>query len=138
MSTKAPTAIPTPAPTPVPTTPAPTLTPTTIRSTLEDLLLKYFDTPLHSDALTWLTNVDNWLPSEDSKTTMVTGPNGEDQSLWDSLLVERYALVVFYYETNGNGWVNKAGWLSNQSICNWYTISCNEMGRITFVGLCKS
>ena len=82
-----PTPVPTPAqtislaPTPLPTTLAPTLlptpAPTTFRSTIiEDLLLKYFDTPLHSDALTWLAEIDTWLPSEGSKTTVVTGPNG--------------------------------------------------------------
>ena len=60
---------------------------------LEELLLKYFDTPLHSQVLTWLTDVNTWQPSEESKTTIVTGPNGEDQSLWEALWVERYVLA---------------------------------------------
>ena len=100
------------------------------RSFLEELLLKYFDTPLHSDALTWLMDEDTWFPSDDSKTTVVTGPNGEDQLLWDALWVERYALVVFYYETNVYGWRENEGWLSDQSVCDWRGVSCNSMGQI--------
>ena len=111
------------------------------RSFLEELLLKYFDTPLHSDALTWLTDEDAWSPPEDSKTTVVTGPNGEAQSLWDALLVERYALAVFYYETNGDGWSTNNRWLSDQSVCDWYnkkSPACNARGQIVDLGLCKS
>ena len=107
--------------------------------------MKYFDNPLHSDALNWLTDVDTWLPSEGTKTTMVTGPNGEDQSLWEVLWVERYALVVLFYDTNGNGWTINTGWLSDQSICDWYNKAsavyglpiCNEKGRIIDLQLCK-
>ena len=116
----------------------PTLSPTTVRSTIEDLLLESFDT-LNTDALTWLTEIDSWLPSEESKTTVVTGPNGEDQSLWKSLWVERYALAVLYYETNGGGWTNDEGWLSNQSVCNWWNrkpTACNAMGQIIRLDLC--
>ena len=43
--TPVPTVSPTPAPSPLPTTPAPTPAPTTIRSTLDELLLKYFNIP---------------------------------------------------------------------------------------------
>ena len=106
--------------------------------------MKYFGNPLHSDALTWLTNDDTWLPSEGTKTTMVTGPNGGDQSLWDALWIERYALVVLYYDTNGNGWTNKDGWLSNRSVCNWWykdsasVPPCNGNGQIDHLRLCKS
>ena len=112
------------------------------RSFLEELLLKYFDTPLHSDALTWLMDEDTWFPSDDSKTTVVTGPNGEDQSLWDALWVERYAMAVLYYETNGGRWTNNDGWLSEKSICEWYnresSFVCNANGQITRLRLGKS
>ena len=106
------------------------------RSFLEELLLKYFDTPLHSDTLAWLKDKDTWLPPEDSKTTVVTGPNGEDQSLWDALWVERYALVVFYYEMNGDGWRENADWLSDQSVCNWGEADCDALGQIASLGFC--
>ena len=121
---------------------APTGAPTQLSALLQELLLKYFDTPLHSDALTWLTDEDTWSPPEDSKTTVVTGPNGEDQLLWEALWVERYALAALYYETNGEGWTVATGWLSDQSVCNWYnqekTGYCNANGQIKNLFLCKS
>lgn len=34
--------------------------------------------------------------------------------------IQRYALAVLYYSTNGNGWDNKGGWMSDGDECNWY------------------
>jgi hypothetical protein len=63
--------------------------------------------PLHEDAKNWLCNTDTWVPPA----------NDVDQNrLWNV----RYAMAVFYYSTNGNGWSNHDGWLSSTSVCTWY------------------
>jgi hypothetical protein len=63
--------------------------------------------PLHADAKSWLCDTDTWVPPSD---------DFDPDRSWN----ERYAMVVFYYSTNGNGWVNNDGWISSTSICDWY------------------
>lgn len=39
--------------------------------------------------------------------------------------VERYALCVLYFTTQGNGWTDKTNWLSPSSnVCDWYGVEC--------------
>jgi hypothetical protein len=38
--------------------------------------------------------------------------------------IECEALVTLYNSTNGPGWVNRAGWLSNSTPCSWYGVAC--------------
>ena len=38
--------------------------------------------------------------------------------------LDRYALVTFYLNTKGPGWVRSDHWLSKESECNWYGIKC--------------
>jgi len=35
-------------------------------------------------------------------------------------LLERYAMAVFYYSTDGDEWTNNANWLSPLHICEWW------------------
>jgi hypothetical protein len=41
-------------------------------------------------------------------------------------LLERYALAVFYYSTNGKsgGWTYDENWMSEMGICAWYGVRC--------------
>ena len=112
-------------------TPNPTAAPATRGSVIIDVLSKYmdFDT-IHQQAYDWLADTDSWFPYSWQKSTFVTGPDGEAQSLWDALLVDRYALAELYYETNGDGWTTNTGWLSNQSVCYWYGTSCKANGQL--------
>ena len=34
-------------------------------------------------------------------------------------MVERYVLVVIFYATAGQAWIEKAHFLSNLSVCHW-------------------
>jgi hypothetical protein len=78
--------------------------------------------PLHVDAKNWLCNTDTWVPPAN---------DFDPDRLWN----ERYALAVFYYSTNGNGWLDyyldgngwdgngwgdNGGWLSSTSVCDWF------------------
>jgi hypothetical protein len=38
----------------------------------------------------------------------------------DKRKIQRYALAVFYYSTNGDNWSNNTGWLNNENECDWY------------------
>ena len=40
------------------------------------------------------------------------------------ILTERYALAVFYFETNGPGWFSSGDWLSGSHVCLWYGVAC--------------
>jgi hypothetical protein len=71
-------------------------------------------------ALAWVTNED---PLQASSS--------------QDLVLERYVLAVLYFSMNGDSgeWRNNAGWLSPQSICDWYGIGCDKDGshRVTEV-----
>lgn len=47
--------------------------------------------------------------------------------------IQRYALAVFYYSTNGDGWLKDDNWLSNDDECTWVTFAvdpvCSSDGR---------
>jgi uncharacterized protein involved in tellurium resistance len=45
----------------------------------------------------------------------------------DEIFLNRYALVVLYYSTNGDEWDSNGNWLSGSSVCDWYgVISCSS------------
>jgi len=54
-------------------------------------------------------------------------------------LGDRYAAITFYYATNGDNWDTcylgdescvDGQWLVND-VCDWFSVSCNEAGRVT-------
>jgi len=50
------------------------------------------------------------------------------------------SLVAFYNATGGASWINKTGWQNgaagtNCNVCNWYGITCNELGRVNTINL---
>lgn len=54
-----------------------------------------------------------WL--EDDLTVL------RDEPLLDTRSVQRYALAVFYYSTNGDAWTRGENWLSASDECLWQT-----------------
>jgi hypothetical protein len=120
VPTAPPTQPPTMQPTIAPTVP-PTAAPTsTLQGLIELLSSVSFDNgaalqTLSSSqdlAVKWLANNTNLVAYEDKQK------------------IQRYALAVFYYSTNGNGWQNLVGWLSDDDECRWYNLanssSCDE------------
>jgi hypothetical protein len=82
--------------------------------------------PLHVDAKNWLCDTDTWVPPAN---------DFDPDRLWN----ERYAMAVFYYSTIGNGWDNDDGWLSSNSVCDWYDDPCDGLdSRVTDINLCES
>jgi len=46
--------------------------------------------------------------------------NANLKSYSDKMKIQRYVLATLYYSTNGEGWENKTGWLSQNDECGWY------------------
>ena len=42
-----------------------------------------------------------------------------------SVTLQRFALAVLYYATDGNNWANNDQWLSPTKECTWFGITCN-------------
>lgn len=42
------------------------------------------------------------------------------ESYTNSKKIQRYALAVFYYSTNGDGWGENLWWMSDEDECMWY------------------
>jgi hypothetical protein len=122
-----PTAPPAQTPMSLPTLP-PTAAPTSTVSGLIELLslvspdggtaIALSSTP-QSKAVNWLANNTNLDLYSDKRK------------------IQRYALAVFYYSTNGEYWSNKAGWLNYGDECDWYTLAdvsfCDATGKIVEV-----
>jgi hypothetical protein len=83
--------------------------------------------PLHVDAKNWLCDTDTWVPPAN---------DFDPGRLWN----ERYAMAVFYYSTNGNGWRTNDGWLSSTSVCEgWFGLGCGGPdSRVTAIDLSES
>ncbi|MDA8828057.1 hypothetical protein N9N82_11945 [Luminiphilus sp.] len=56
------------------------------------------------------------------------------RALNDVQTKERAALAALYGVTDGGGWRNKTGWLTDEPHCEWYGISCDN-GRVTKISL---
>jgi hypothetical protein len=80
--------------------------------------------PLHVDAKNWLCDTDTWVPPADDSDT---------DRQWN----ERYAMVVLYYSTNGNGWNIDDGWLSSASVCDRTGTSCDS-SKVTDLSMGES
>ena len=63
-----------------------------------------------------------WLQGIANKSGVVNcGPANPD----------RTALVALYEATNGDHWANKANWLSDRPLDDWYGVTTNANGRVT-------
>ena len=40
------------------------------------------------------------------------------------------ALIALFNATNGDGWTNKAGWLTGLPYCDWHGVICNDENRV--------
>jgi len=69
-----------------------------------------------SQAIRWMANEDNQFPSfptDDEDPTTIEG----------YALVSRYAMVVFYFATEGKNWDNSMGFLNpDKQTCDWYHV----------------
>jgi hypothetical protein len=64
-------------------------------------------------ALDWIFNVDTTDPCLDPQS-----------------IQRRYALATFYLSTDGTRWSNSTGWLSLESECTWYGVTCSDDGEV--------
>ena len=42
---------------------------------------------------------------------------------------QRYALQALYHATNGPHWTNRKNWLTDNSICTWYGVTCSNLNE---------
>jgi hypothetical protein len=73
-----------------------------------------------------------WLAYND--TAMLT-PHAEGSNQSEVGLLQRFIAVLFYYETSGADWQSKDGWLSEDSICDWFGLSCASSERVSIIEL---
>jgi hypothetical protein len=50
-------------------------------------------------------------------------------------LLERYTAALFYFATQGNKWINQTAWLSENAVCSWSGLECNERGFLARMDL---
>ena len=66
----------------------------------------------------------------------------DDDDLKDTALIQRYLLSLFFYSTGGDSWYENNFWLTENSVCTWYGISCyntsNNKGIINGIRLANN
>lgn len=145
-SAPAPTPIssPTPAPTPVEQPPAPTpgnadppsstggstLAPTSLQAKIDGLtqILK----PSYPNS-----NVLTTVDTDQHKAVKWLAGNTNLGSYDNLVKMQRYALAVFFYKTNGEKWLRKSYWMTSASECLWHGITC-ESGAVSRIKLEKN
>jgi hypothetical protein len=60
-----------------------------------------------------------WMESGD---LMPNPSGGTGLSIDDPRFTQRYIMALFYYAMDGENWVQKQGWLSEKSECEWFGI----------------
>lgn len=63
--------------------------------------------------------------------------NFDCTSVADVPQAECQALVVFYNATNGDGWLDKSGWLEGTTVANWYGVTVNR-DHVSALNLAKN
>jgi len=137
--TDTPTITPSHTPTPTETsTPTDTATPTptetaTATPTLT-LTSTFTPTPSHTPTPTF-TATPTYTPTA-TRLLHNFYPNGLSNCDEDGevSLIECESLGLIYFKTDGKNWGNKTGWLTTDSPCNWYGVTC-VAGKITGLSL---
>lgn len=84
--------------------------------------------PVGSDASPVQVEVDNDQPatlqSIDPTVPIQTPPATSSTSGLSNPGIELQALVTVYEKTDGPHWANSDGWLSDNSYCDWYGVTC--------------
>ncbi|KAL3937443.1 MAG: hypothetical protein SGBAC_007454 [Bacillariaceae sp.] len=115
-------------PSPVPTKWVPTMAPTRLTpEALREIILQAFPGAITAvdDPSSAQARALAWLSSDDSM----------DAFFVSQKLIQRWALAVLYYSTNGEEWKTQDKWLTNHDECEWYTADpytpvCNENGLL--------
>lgn len=69
----------------------------------------------------------NWITNDDEAQR---NPCTDD-------ILPRYALVTLYAATQGTFWTNQTGWLTKESECEWYAVTCNDENQVESLELSK-
>jgi hypothetical protein len=125
MTTTSPSISPTTSTSTSTSTPTPTSMPTTKSSHREDIL-KEFLSSVSSRGIAAFTNSDSgeynalqWLVHEDP---LQLHPKQDAERL-----LQRYALVSFYYASND--WKDETNWLDVTNECTWYGVVCDTNSK---------
>jgi hypothetical protein len=68
-----------------------------------------------------------WLADQDP---LVQCPSSSAQMP----LLQRFLMVLLFFQLNGPSWMERSGWLTGSSECGWYGVECDESNqRVTAV-----
>ena len=73
--------------------------------------------------------------AEGMATVTVSSAGTETSAAITVADLTRVSLVAFYEATNGSGWIEDEGWLSDRPIGEWHGVTTAENGRITALAL---
>ena len=56
----------------------------------------------------------------------------------DRRIIQRYVLATLYFSTNGPGWGENEGWVTDNNECDWHSVSCNWRSRVNELSLANN
>jgi hypothetical protein len=119
------------------TTAPPTAAPTEVTSTSQPTLANLQDLILSVSLDDGAALVDPLSPQSKALAWLDSNTNLESFDDWQK--IQRYVLAMFYYSTNGDGWLIHDGWLTDEHECDWFTSdvepTCDENGAFARLAL---
>ena len=93
-----------------------------------------------SDASVATVDASGLVTAVGEGTATVTASSGTAQGTAEITVADadRDALVALYEATNGAGWIENEGWLSDRPVGEWHGVTTGEDGRVTGLKLSAS
>ncbi|CAJ1962330.1 unnamed protein product [Cylindrotheca closterium] len=119
--------------TPAPSKWVPTVAPTRLTATsLRETVLQAFPEAI--------TAIDDPSSAQSRALAWLTSDDSMDAFFVTEKLIQRWAMAVLYYSTNGEEWRTQDKWLTNHDECEWhtadpYTSVCNDDGLVSSLHL---
>ena len=82
----------------------------------------------------WNYRITSCSAENQALVWMSTGINngGEIDNI---LRLQRYSMAYLYYGQGGTGWTQSDGWLSEQNVCTWQNVVCDNESYIRSLSL---
>ena len=82
----------------------------------------------------WDERITSCAAENQALVWMSTGINNGGE-IDNTLRLQRYSMAYLYYEQGGIGWTQSEGWLSDQNVCTWQNVVCDNESYIRSLSL---
>lgn len=85
----------------------------------------------------YISNISNHNDQQKALLWLANSDDGRLQARDSYGLLQRFQLAALYISTNGDDWKHNDEWQSNESVCNWHGVTCDDGGVVNSLDLRK-